>query len=172
MGRGMGRETGNDRRRRRGMGMDRENQSRDGSSRFGITAGDRRFRDDFESGAVPPAEFGHRAHVRLAYIYLAEHGVDGATARMRAALLGYLAHHGIDAAKFHETMTRAWLLAVRHFMHRSPGAAGADPFIDANPALLDGSIMLTHYSAELLFSPAARARFVEPDLDPIPRQND
>jgi hypothetical protein len=29
--------------------------------------------------------------------------------------------------------------------------------------------MLTHYSAQLLFSDGARARFVEPDLDQIPR---
>jgi hypothetical protein len=28
--------------------------------------------------------------------------------------------------------------------------------------------MLTHYSAELLFSPRARAAFAEPDLGPIP----
>jgi hypothetical protein len=30
--------------------------------------------------------------------------------------------------------------------------------------------MLTHYSASVLFSPDARAVFVEPDLDPIPLQ--
>jgi hypothetical protein len=152
--------------------MDMVNSGRSPTPRHGITSGDRRFRDDFEAGAVPPADFGHRAHVRLAYTYLAESGVDDAAARMRAALLAYLAHHGIDAAKYHETMTRAWILAVRHFMQRSPGATGADAFIDANPALLDSRIMLTHYSAELLFSPEARARFVDPDLDPIPRQND
>jgi len=35
--------------------------------------------------------------------------------------------------------------------------------------LLDSKIMLTHYSADLLFSDEARARFVEPNLDPIPR---
>jgi hypothetical protein len=35
--------------------------------------------------------------------------------------------------------------------------------------LLDSRIMLTHYSTELLFSDKARAKFVEPDLDPIPR---
>lgn len=29
--------------------------------------------------------------------------------------------------------------------------------------------MMTHYSAGLLFSDEARAAFVEPDLDPIPR---
>ena len=36
-------------------------------------------------------------------------------------------------------------------------------------SLLDPKIMLTHYSAERLFSPEARAEFVEPDIDPIPR---
>ena len=34
--------------------------------------------------------------------------------------------------------------------------------------LLDSKIMLTHDSASVLLSSDARARFVEPDLDPIP----
>lgn len=130
---------------------------------------DLRFRADFESGAFPKAQFGHRAHVRLAYTHLAESDVETAFTRMRAALLTYLAHHGIDPSKYHETMTRAWILAVRHFMEVSGPSASADAFIDANPRLLDAQIMMTHYSAELLFSPEARAQFVEPDLGPIPR---
>jgi hypothetical protein len=60
---------------------------------------------------------------------------------------------------------------VDHFMHRSPDSRCADDFIDRNPVLLDSKIMLTHYSAGLLFSEAARAEFVEPDLDPIPRHH-
>ena len=54
-------------------------------------------------------------------------------------------------------------------MHRSPEASSADDFIARNPVLLDSKIMLTHYSADLLFSDEARAVFVEPNLDPIPR---
>jgi hypothetical protein len=134
-----------------------------------LTDDDRRFRDDFEAGRLPPAHFDHRAHVRLAYVYLAEHDADTATARMRAALLGFLRHHRIPMSKYHETMTRAWILAVRHFMETSTPRASADAFIDANPRLLDAKIMMTHYSATLLFSPEARAQFVEPDLGPIPR---
>jgi hypothetical protein len=53
-------------------------------------------------------------------------------------------------------------------MHRSPVATSADDFIDRNPPLLDSKIMLTHYSADLLFSDLARTQFVEPNLDPIP----
>ncbi|HYJ40833.1 MAG TPA: hypothetical protein VEW08_08590, partial [Steroidobacteraceae bacterium] len=81
----------------------------------------------------------------------------------------FLSHHGIPASKYHATLTRAWILAVHHFMHRSPEASSADDFIARNPALLDSKIMLTHYSADLLFSDEARAGFVEPNLDPIPR---
>ena len=132
---------------------------------------DRRFRADFESGALLPAAFDHRAHVRLAYVYLAGGDTDAAVDRMRAGLRAFLSRHGIDPSKYHETMTRAWVLAVRHFMASSPGAASADVFIDANPRLLDRRIMLTHYSAGLLFSSEARAQFVEPDLDGIPRHD-
>jgi hypothetical protein len=89
--------------------------------------------------------------------------------RMRAALVSFLCHHGIPASKYHATLTRAWILAVDHFMHRSPEASSSDDFIARNSALLDSKIMLTHYSADLLFSDEARAGFVEPNLDPIPR---
>jgi hypothetical protein len=127
------------------------------------------FRSDFIAGRITPAQFNHRAHVRLAYVLLTEQGVDEAAGKLRSALHAFLAHHGIDAARYHETMTRAWILAVRHFMDRTEQSASADEFIDANPELLDSNIMLTHYSAALLFSPEARSAFVEPDIQRIPR---
>lgn len=88
---------------------------------------------------------------------------------MRAALHAFILHHGIDLSKYHETLTRAWILAVRHSMEKTPGTACFDDLIRAHPVMLDSKIMLTHYSTELLFSPEARAGFVEPDLNPIPR---
>lgn len=138
-------------------------------SKHELSDADREFRRAFEAGAFAPADFSHRQHVRLAYVYLVDSDVDLALERMRAALVCFLSHHGIPATKYHETLTRAWILAVHHFMHRTPEASSADDFIDRNPALLDSRIMLTHYSAGLLFSDGARAQFVEPDLDPIPR---
>jgi hypothetical protein len=138
-------------------------------SKHEMSSADREFRRAFEAGAFAPADFSHRQHVRLAYVYLVDSDVNLALDRMRAALVCFLSHHGIPATKYHETLTRAWILAVHHFMHRTPEATSADDFIDRNPMLLDSKIMLTHYSAGLLFSAAARAEFVEPDLDPIPR---
>lgn len=136
-----------------------------------LSQDDRNFRAAFEGCAIAPSQFGHEAHVRLAYVYLAQNDVESAVQRMRAALLHFLEHHDIPPSKFHETLTRAWVLAVRHFMEQSTTLSAAD-FIRNNQQLLDSKIMLTHYSASVLFSPDARAAFAEPDLDPIPRHGE
>lgn len=130
---------------------------------------DREFCVQFESFKVPPAEFDHRAHLRLAYVYLTEHDSETAYRMMRNALQSFLEYNGVDVSKYHDTMTRAWILAVRHFMELTASDESADSFIEQHPEMLDAKIMMTHYSAELLFSDEARAKFVEPDLDPIPR---
>jgi hypothetical protein len=136
----------------------------------GLSQEDRDFRSDFEACTVPPSSFTHEAHVRLAYVYLVEHDVEAAVQKLREALLTFIEHNGVPSSKFHETITRAWVLAVRHFMARSTSTSSAD-FIAKNQELLDSKIMLTHYSASVLFSSDARASFVEPDLDPIPQHS-
>jgi hypothetical protein len=134
-----------------------------------VSDSDMEFLMAFEAGAYAPADFNHRAHVRLAYIYLAMNDVERATTLMRAAIVNFLKHHGVTPTRYHETLTQAWILAVFHFMHRTPSALSAEDFVRQTPLLLDSRIMLTHYSAELLYSPRARSHFVQPDLDPIPR---
>jgi len=130
---------------------------------------DEAFRRAFEAFEVPASEFDHRAHVRLAYVYLCEQTTEQAHESMKTALLSFLRHLGVDTSKYHETITRAWVMAVRHFMEISSPCLSADEFMQRNPLLLDSKVMLRHYSAEVLFSPAARREFVEPDVAPIPR---
>jgi dTDP-4-amino-4,6-dideoxygalactose transaminase len=136
-----------------------------------VSKSDLEFRAAFEAGAYAPADFSHRAHVRLAYVYLATNDVERASTLMRNAIVNFLRHHGIAPTKYHETLTHAWILAVFHFMHRTTEAMSAEDFINRTPILLDSRIMMTHYSAERLFSQHARAAFLEPDLDPIPRHH-
>jgi hypothetical protein len=134
-----------------------------------ISSDDLAFRQAFESCQVPASEFDHRAHVRLAYIYLCEQFPNDAHERMKRSLLAFLRRLGIGESKYHETITRAWVMAVAHFMELSPLCRSADTFIGQNPVLLDKNIMLSHYSAEVLFSPEARTQFVEPDIQQIPK---
>lgn len=133
-----------------------------------LTSADLAFAKDFEGGVIPPADFDHTAHLRLAYVFLATHGPDKAPPVFREALLAYLKHHGIDPSKFHETLTQAWLQAVWLFMQRAGETAGSEAFLARSETLHDSAVMLTHYSRELLFSDQARQAFVPPDLDPIP----
>ncbi len=126
------------------------------------------FRARFESGDVAPSEFDHRAHVRLAYAHLATGEADSAYASIRRGLHDFLARNGVDPAKYHDTLTRAWILICAAEVALVHEASSADEFIDRNPAILDSKIMMTHYSRERLFSDEARGTFVPPDLDPIP----
>ncbi|WP_299770921.1 hypothetical protein [uncultured Tateyamaria sp.] len=126
------------------------------------------FRDQFEAGRVAPDDFNHRAHLRLAYVYLCEGPVDAAMPRMRVALHAFLKRNGVPADKYHETLTRSWLMAVAYFMDKATPAASFDSFLKQDDRLLDTQIMLTHYHKDTLFSDAARAAFVAPDLQAIP----
>lgn len=126
------------------------------------------FRDRFEAGDVSPDAFDHRAHLRLAYVYLCEGTIGTAMPRMRQTLQTFLKRNGVPADKYHETLTRSWLMAVDYFMGKAATAASFDRFIAQDNRLLDSQIMLSHYRKTTLFSDAARAAFVAPDLQAIP----
>ncbi len=87
---------------------------------------------------------------------------------MKRSLLNYLDYQDIGNSKYHETLTQAWIKAVAYFMRRSNGCNSSFDFISQHHPLLDSKIMLTHYSARLLYSAKARNTFVAPDIQPIP----
>jgi len=135
-----------------------------------ISEEDQKFKYQAESCEFPVSEFDHRAHIRLAYVYLAGNSTDVSVQLMRNTLTSLLKHAGVDPSqKYHETLTEAWILAVHHFMNGTECAESADEFIDKNTVILDSKIMMTHYSGEVLFSEQARKSFIEPNLEPIPR---
>lgn len=135
-----------------------------------VSTADNDFKNQIECGVFPVAEFDHRAHLRLAYIYLLQaRCTEQAIERIRAALFGLLKQADIaPSVKYHHTLTQAWVLAVQHFMCCTKSCASAQQFIQQNPQMLDSNIMLSHYSADLLFSDDARQRFIQPNLQAIP----
>jgi hypothetical protein len=61
-------------------------------------------------------------------------------------------------------------MAVYHFMKESAICSSADEFMLRNSVLLGSNVMLTHYSAELLFSGHARQAVIPPDIEAIPTE--
>jgi hypothetical protein len=112
------------------------------------------------------AGFGHRQHVELAWRYLDLHDVGQAADSVAAAIAQIAAAHG-QLAKFHETITRAWVHCVAVHRQRWP-AAGFEEFLGRNPQLLDPGLLGHFYSSGLLASPQARSQWADPDLHGLP----
>jgi hypothetical protein len=118
----------------------------------------------FEAAHLP--SFDHRDHVRVAFAYAHRGGIEHAVDRARRGLRHMTAAHG-EPDRYHETLTTAWARVIAH--HAVAAAAnGFDAFLATHPQLLRRDLLLGHYTRERLFSAAARVRFVEPDLLPLP----
>ena len=130
--------------------------------------------DDFLGAfeAATLADFRHADHIRAAWIYLRLLPFPAASRRMAESLRHFAAAKGAHM-KYHETITHAWLLLVAQAFQpdRRSGRApnSFDAFAAAHPELLNAHALDRFYSPELLASPAARARFVPPDIAPLPK---
>lgn len=122
--------------------------------------------DNLQTILAARGGFGHREHLELAWRCLAGGDVDSAHRAVAAGVRHVAAGHGMPD-RYHETLTRAWVQVVA--LHRSiePGES-FDAFLEAHPRLLERDLMSGHYSRPLLWSEAARGRWVEPDLRPFP----
>jgi hypothetical protein len=122
--------------------------------------GDRELVAAIEACTLPAAEFDHRQHVRLAWLYLAGEPLLEALRHFAETLKRYAASLGATT-KYHETITFAFLFLIHERMQRRP-AATFDEFADANADLFE-PILDRYYRPETLASPLARATFVMPD---------
>lgn len=122
----------------------------------------------FEDCTLPREEWTHAAHLTVALWHLLELDWPEAVAHVRTRIKRYNAAHGIlttPTGGYHETLTLFWLHKVRAFLEAERNEARALVHL-ANEltATHDKSLPLTHYTRERLFSPEARAGWVEPDL--------
>jgi hypothetical protein len=129
---------------------------------------DTQFVHAFETCTLANESFRHYDHIRLVWIYARAHGREAAMTKMVTGIRRFAIHHNGDTLKYHDTITRLWVRLVLAAMVRSSPANAFHAFADANPELLEKRYPLTFYSDAVLMSTAARARWVEPDLRPLP----
>jgi hypothetical protein len=125
----------------------------------------------FEDCTLPREEWTHAAHLTVALWHLLQFDWPEAVTRVRARIKRYNAAHGIRTTPtggYHETLTLFWLRTVRAFLEAERNEARSLVRL-ANElvASADKSLPLAHYTRERLFSPEARAHWVEPDLKPL-----
>jgi hypothetical protein len=120
----------------------------------------------FERGGFPADGFPHRAHLRMAWLYVTSLGSEKAIDKAASGIRNLAKHNGVPNL-YHDTITRAWVYAVAVAIGHSSSTTFSD-FIEEHPRLLDKHLLLEHYTKGVLTSPEARAAWVAPDISPIP----
>ena len=113
------------------------------------------------------SHFGHREHIRLAFLVLREYGLDAGLTHLRQAIQHFATAHGAPE-KYHETITVFWVRLVQHAITQTPDIDTFSDFERAHPHLFDTRLIYTYYSPERLHSQAARESWLDPDVMPLP----
>ncbi|MEO8396207.1 MAG: hypothetical protein ABI700_24650 [Chloroflexota bacterium] len=124
---------------------------------------DSEFLKQFEAGLLH--EFPHRAHLRMAWLYLRADGFERGSEKIRAGVRHLGGAHGAPG-KYHETITLFWAYLVHYAILLSPEIDDFEAFIARYDHLLDAGLLKRHYSATLLKE--SRAVWQAPDLAPLP----
>jgi hypothetical protein len=120
----------------------------------------------FEDLTFPGDDFHHLEHLHLAWLYLQQAETEQATTRMEESILRFAIFHQ-SAEKFHKTMTSFWVCLVAAALRDSPGLS-FEHLVENHPELLDQRLPYQYYSEQVLASPEARQRRLDPDLTPLP----
>ncbi|HSI12669.1 MAG TPA: hypothetical protein VK961_11530 [Chthoniobacter sp.] len=155
--------------------------------REAVGLSDDEFLRQFEAGTLPYVHWTHRAHLRVAYLYITQYGLDGAIPKVTAGIRAYNQSQKIEdtpTSGYHETMTVAWLHivaamlaeygptgAITHGAPRilEPDAPLSQEFLAAQTHLHEKKLLRLFYSRERFMSPEAKYNFLPPDLAPFPR---
>ena len=121
----------------------------------------------FERAGFDPGNFPHRAHLRMAWLYVRHLGIGRAIDKAAAGIRAMADKHG-QSNLYHDTLTRAWVYVVAAAIAECTDVSNFDEFLRRHPELLDKSCLLRYYSPERLSGPLARAGWLSPDLRPIP----
>lgn len=129
-----------------------------------MPASDAELLEGFVTTALPADQFHHEQHVRVAWLFVRDHGMPAALGEFTGAIKRFAEAKGAHGL-YHETITWAFVLIIAERIARKPADTWA-AFAADNADLLSWkpSILERYYSKELLGSALARATFVMPDL--------
>jgi hypothetical protein len=139
---------------------------------------DDEFLAGFEACTLARSVWTHEAHVRMAWLYLSRYSLTEAIERAQIGIrklnAAFIAaqppkpqRESSPQGGYHDTITVAF---VRLIAARFRGDDTFETFHNLNPDLFDRTLtsLHRHYTQELLNSPEARIKFIEPDLEKLP----
>ena len=127
----------------------------------------------FENCTLSGADFHHRDHVKVVWLYLHRYPVLETLGRFSAGLKRFAAANG-KPNLYHETITWAYVFLIHERIVRDRSEQSWPEFVDANADLFEWKdcILKLYYQNETLSSETARRTFVFPDRLPLARVSD
>lgn len=128
---------------------------------------DHEFVDQFENLQLNPAYFTHLAHMRLAWLYIKDFGVERASLVLCDRIKNFDRKFG-TGKKFNKTVT----IAFAHLINERQQLGvyrNFESFIEANESLIGNykELICKHYSFDPFTSEKARQEYLLPDKIPF-----
>jgi hypothetical protein len=120
----------------------------------------------FEQCRWPYERWTHRAHLAVAVVYLWRCPFAEARQLLRQNIQTYNQTCG-DPQGYHETITVFFLRLISRFLSDQVTDRSLVDLVDELFRRCSMDCLRKYYSAERLWSPGARAAWVEPDLRPL-----
>jgi hypothetical protein len=130
--------------------------------------------EQFEQCSLPLDQWTHRAHIKVAYLYLRQFPFEEALLKIRNGLQAFIRAKEVPVngtMGYNETTTHAFMrligstIAAYNIQFPTPNT---DAFCDTHPQLMCKHVLRIFYSPERRMHPEAKSRFIEPDLTPLP----
>ena len=114
----------------------------------------------FQAGAIDPAQFSHRHHLRIGFELMRRYPFTEAAHRFATGLRAMATRTGRPGL-YHDTITVAFLAVIAE-RNASSAYGDFDAFERDNHDLLRKDALLAWYGTQRLMSPLARSTFVLP----------
>jgi hypothetical protein len=122
--------------------------------------------EKFERCEFALADFTHARHLTVACWYLCTLPRHEALACMRGGLQRFIAHH--QKQGYHETITRFWMELLCNYLGQYPTESTIVSKVNgALERFSSKDVLYSYYTRDRVMSDAARASWIEPDLQAI-----
>lgn len=130
------------------------------------TVGDEMFMEAFENRTLPFEQWTHKAHLRMAWNYIKDYGPENAIRKIKGGIQKYNEKNKDKISRgYNDTVTTFYTIMVSEAMSKDPAIENFNEFLAKNLYLQDRNLLWRYYSKELINSPEAAEKFVEPDLE-------
>ncbi len=114
------------------------------------------------------AEFHHRDHIRMAWLYLRKFGYEIGSTKIKEGIQKFAAAKNQNTL-YHETITQFWIRLLQHGIETKPQTTSFAEFFNSFSPLRDSKSIFRHYTKDFLMSEVARSEWCDPDLEYLPR---